>query len=72
MAWKEEDDIPSMTTLILLSERKLSKNLQSFGVRPTEISLARRFLGHTILKAFEMSKATARVSFPASRVLFQI
>ena len=72
MVWKEEDDIPSMTTLILRSERKLSNNLQSFGARPTEVSLARRFLCHIIWKALKMSKATARVSFPASRVLFQI
>ena len=72
LVWKEEDDIPSTTTLRLRSERKLSNYLQSFGARPKEVSLARRFLCHTISKAFEMSKATARVSFLDSRVLFQI
>ena len=63
---KDSDDIPSTTTLKLRLARKLSIHLLSVGVKPKAGCLARRFLCQTWPKAFEISRATARVSFPAS------
>ena len=53
---------PFSTTLILRFVRKLSIYLWSQRL----CSLARRFLCQTWSKAFEISRATARVSFTAS------
>ena len=60
---KDSDDVPSTTTLILLLERKLSNHLPSVGKKPRAGRLARRFLCQTCSKAFEISSATARVSW---------
>ena len=63
---KDSDNIPSTTTLILRFVSKFSIHVCDVGVKPKAGSLARRFLCQAWLKAFEISRATARGSFRVS------